>query len=167
CTVRFIYRFWALDLIELLCVGPQDLAPYRFLAIGETASDALVHLFTIKRGRMRKISFEHHIIRANLVDKTPGRDLFEPVTSVDVTSEILGRQQIELGTLFTHAVAEELVIHGLEHERYPSDTALDRDKLDGRIAVKHTRHDQIADLPAVLQKDIDRQRGERRREPVT
>src|SRR5215472_13580809 len=167
CATRVVRGFRALDLIELLCIVPQNLSPYRFFAIGESAPDALVHLLAIERGRMRKIGFEHDIVRADLVDKTPGRDLFEPVTRVDVTGEILGRQQIELGTLFAHAIAEELVIHGLKHKRYPSDTTLDRHEFDGWITVQHTGHDQIAHLPAVLQKDVDRERGERRREPVT
>src|SRR5579863_621390 len=113
------------DLVELLRVTPEDLVTHRLFTISEAALDAGVDLVAVERRRMWKISLEHYVVHANLVDQAARRRLLKPVTGIDVAREILGRQQIEFGMFFPHAVAQELVVHRLEYEGNPADAAFD------------------------------------------
>ena len=111
---------------------------------------------------MGEVGLEHDLVHADLVHQPSRGDLLEPVAGIDVAREILGRQHVQVGSLFRHAVAQELIVQGFEREGNPADAALDRHELDVGIACQHAGDDQVAQLHAVAHEDIDGQFGERR-----
>src|SRR5262245_7085026 len=61
--------------VELLPILPQYLAPHVLRTVRQPAADAIVHLISIQRGRMRKVRLKEDIIYPYLVDQPPWRRL--------------------------------------------------------------------------------------------
>src|SRR5690242_1491604 len=148
-TPRLVLCGGTFNLIQLLGVVPQDLAPYRFLTIREPTDDPVVHFVPVQRGRVREVGLKEDIVHPDFIDQPSRRRLLEPVTRIDIAGEILGRQQLEIWSLFSHAVAHELVIERFEREGDPTYPALDRHEFNLRMARQHPRHDQVTYLDAV------------------
>ena len=112
CEPGLVCRRGRFDAIELLRIAPENFVPSVFVAVCQTAFNAIVHLIAVQRCGMRKVSFKPDVVNADFVEQAVRRHLLKPVAGVDIWRKICRRQHVQIGPLFRHPVAEELVVEG-------------------------------------------------------
>src|SRR5262249_45856432 len=120
------------ELVHLRGVLEQQLALHARREALQAALLRLLHRRVETRG-VREVGSEHQVVLADPLDRGAGI-AFEPVRSVDLALEVLGRAQLQI----VDAVLDELIVEALEHERQPADAALHRYELELREAVEQT-----------------------------
>src|SRR4051812_15098209 len=89
---------------------------------------------------MRKVGFEHDIVRANRLDVVSKVATLEPEGGVNVAPDIFRRHVIERDRI---APLPILVVQVFRDERNPADTTLHGDKLQLRKTIEYSAEDQI------------------------
>src|SRR5262245_30243875 len=97
---------------------------------------------------MREVGLVHEVVRIEL--RCAGEHVaLEPEARIDLTPEVLARQQVVFRMFFAYARVVPLPVDRLDQRWHPTCTALHRHEIELRKPMAHTAADDFADAERV------------------
>ena len=147
------------DLVERLGVRPEDLAAGLLVAVAEPFGDPIVDLVAVEAGRDAGSRSRTGGCRPRPCRAGGGGPPARTSSTRTPAGEVLARQHVQARGGPRATRPRGTGVDRFEHERDPADAALDRDELEVGEAGEHADTQQIGDLDAVVQEQLDRAGG--------